>query len=94
MESLAEQTIELAKCLKNTSINVDIISRAVVKHNRQHTAFTKIQKEMADDITVLKMQVDFLQNQLFKYESTNKNLFKVSLCIFVISLAVVTHFCF
>jgi hypothetical protein len=86
METLAEQTIQLAGCLKNTSLNVSSLCSSVNKLHKSQLTFNRKQTQLNDEIIMIKMQLDCLQTQVFRFEEIQKKLFQVCLGLFCVCL--------
>lgn len=84
METLAEQIIQLGKSLENTSMNVGSLINCVGRLQKSQLTFNRKQTELNDEIIIIKMQLDCLQTQVFRFEQFEKNMWRVCSALFVI----------
>lgn len=95
METQSENP-NLAECLKITNQHINTMSKTQTSTLTHIKSILKTQHalvaDMVDakaDLVCIKMQIDFLQTQLFKQKDMIVNLFKIILALFVICLCLV-----
>jgi hypothetical protein len=86
METLADQIIQLGKSLENTSMNVGSLINCVGRLQKSQLTFNRKQTQLNDEIIMIKMQLDCLQTQVFRFEEIQKKLFQVCVGLFCICL--------
>jgi len=86
METLADQIIQLGKSLENTSINVGSLINCVGRIQKSQLTFNRKQTEINDEIVVIKMALDCLQTQVFRFEEINKKFYHVCVALFIICI--------
>jgi hypothetical protein len=86
METLEQNIILLAECQKKTSLDMRDIAGSVDKLHKSQLTFNRKQTQLNDEIILIKMQLDCLQTQVFRFEEIQKKLFQVCLGLFCVCL--------